>query len=62
MPEHELQQEQNMSTQFSTISPQQLHEVKRRGRYAPVLDVRSVAEYRAGQIPGAQLIPIDSLN
>jgi len=33
-----------MSTQLSTISPQQLHEVKRRGRYAPVLDVRSVKE------------------
>jgi len=51
-----------MSTQFSTISPQQLHEAKRRGQYAPVLDVRSVAEYRAGHIPGAQLIPIDSLS
>ena len=51
-----------MSTQVSTISPQQLHEVKRRGRYAPVLDVRSVAEYRAGHIPGAQLIPVDTLS
>lgn len=51
-----------MSTQISTISPQQLNEQKRRGRYAPVLDVRSVAEYRAGHIPGAQLIPIDSLS
>ena len=51
-----------MSAQFSTISPQQLHEVKRRGQYAPVLDVRSVAEYRGGHIPGAQLIPIDSLS
>jgi rhodanese-related sulfurtransferase len=38
-----------MSTQFSNISPQQLHEAKRRGRYAPVLDVRSAAEYRAGR-------------
>ena len=51
-----------MSTQVSTISPQQLHEVKRRGRYAPVLDVRSVAEYRAGHIPGAQSMPIDTLS
>ena len=51
-----------MSTQPSTISPQQLHELKRRGRYAPVLDVRSVAEYRAGHIPGAQLIPIDTVS
>ena len=51
-----------MSTQVSTISPQQLHEVKRHGRYAPVLDVRSVDEYRGGHIPGAQLIPIDALS
>jgi len=51
-----------MSNQISTISPQQLHEEKRRGRYAPVLDVRSSAEYRAGHVPGAQLIPIDSLS
>jgi rhodanese-related sulfurtransferase len=27
-----------------------------------VLDVRSVAEYRAGHIPGAQSIPLDSLS
>ena len=51
-----------MSTQVSTISPQQLHEVKRHGPYAPVLDVRSVDEYRGGHIPGAQLIPIDALS
>jgi len=51
-----------MSAQISTISPQQLHEAKRRGQYAAVLDVRSVAEYGAGHIPGAQLIPIDSLS
>ena len=51
-----------MSTEVSTISPQQLHEQKHRGQYTPVLDVRSVAEYRAGHIPGAQLIPIDLLS
>jgi rhodanese-related sulfurtransferase len=51
-----------MATQFSTINPQQLHELKRRGRYAPVLDVRSAAEYRAGHIPDAQLMSIDSLS
>jgi len=60
--ERGLQLEPNMSTQVSTISPQQLHEVRRHGRYAPVLDVRSIVEYRAGHIPGAQLIPIDSLS
>ncbi len=51
-----------MSTHVSSISPQQLHEIKRQGRYAPLLDVRSTAEYRAGHIPGAQLIPIDTLS
>ncbi len=51
-----------MSYQVSTIEPQQLHEIRRRDEYTPVLDVRSVAEYRAGHIPGAQLIPIDALS
>ena len=50
-----------MSTQVSTITPQQLHDAQRKGRYSPVLDVRTVAEYRAGHIPGAQLIPIEEL-
>jgi len=51
-----------MSTQFSSTSPQRLHEAKRNGRYAPVLDVRCSAEYRAGHVPGSQLMPIDSLS
>ena len=51
-----------MSPQVSTISPQRLHQVKRDRRFAPVLDVRSAAEYRAGHIPGAQLIPIYRLS
>ena len=51
-----------MSLQVPTVSPQQLHQVKRGGQGAAVLDVRSVAEYRAGHIPGAQLMPIDSLS
>lgn len=50
-----------MSTQISTITPEQLHDVQRQGRYSPILDVRTVAEYRAGHIPGAQLIPIEGL-
>jgi len=51
-----------MTTQLSTITPQQLHDVQARGEYSPVLDVRSPAEYRAGHIPGAQLIPINELS
>lgn len=51
-----------MTTQLSTITPQQLHDAQTRGEYSPVLDVRSPAEYRAGHIPGAQLIPIEELS
>jgi rhodanese-related sulfurtransferase len=51
-----------MSTEFSTISAQQLHALKDRGQNVAILDVRSIAEYRAGHIPGAQLIPLDSLS
>ena len=51
-----------MSTEFSTISPQRLQELRRTSRYAPVLDVRSAAEYRSGHIPGAALIPLDALS
>ena len=51
-----------MSTQFSTVSPRQLHEIKQQGRNTAVLDVRSAAEYRSGHIPGAELIPVDSLS
>ena len=29
---------------------------------ATVLDVRSPAEYQAGHIPGARLLPVDELN
>lgn len=50
-----------MTTQISTITPEQLQEAQRKGRYSPVLDVRTTAEYRAGHIPGAQLIPLDEL-
>jgi rhodanese-related sulfurtransferase len=51
-----------MSTQFSTVSPKRLHEIRQQGRYTAVLDVRSGAEYRSGHIPGAELIPIESLS
>jgi rhodanese-related sulfurtransferase len=50
-----------MSTQISTITPAQLHAAQRRGQYTGLLDVRTAAEYRAGHIPGAQLIPVEQL-
>lgn len=51
-----------MTIQLSTISPQQLHDAQSRGEYIPVVDVRTPAEYRAGHIAGAQLIPIEELS
>jgi rhodanese-related sulfurtransferase len=51
-----------MTTRLPTISPRQLDALQQQGRDTPVLDVRSVAEYRAGHIPGAQLIPIEALS
>jgi len=50
-----------MSTQIAAITPRQLHDAQRKGRYSPVLDVRTAGEYRLGHIPGAQLIPIEEL-
>ncbi len=50
-----------MSTQIETITPEQLHAAQRRGQYTGLLDVRTNAEYRAGHIPGAQLIPVEAL-
>lgn len=50
-----------MTSQISNISPTQLHQVLRNGDDYPVLDVRSAAEYRAGHIPGARLLPIEQL-
>lgn len=50
-----------MSTQISTITPQDLDATRRHGQYTGLLDVRSAAEYRAGHIPSAQLIPLEDL-
>jgi len=50
-----------MSTPISTISPEQLHAAQLGGESHALLDVRTVAEYRAGHIPGAQVIPIEEL-
>jgi rhodanese-related sulfurtransferase len=50
-----------MATQISTITPEQLHAVQLRGDQPALLDVRTAAEYRAGHIPGAQLLPVGEL-
>jgi rhodanese-related sulfurtransferase len=51
-----------MTKQVSTITPQQLHDMLEKDRVGQLLDVRSMAEYRAGHIPGAQLIPIEEVS
>jgi rhodanese-related sulfurtransferase len=50
-----------MTTSIATITPQQLHAAQLRGDRPALLDVRTAAEYRAGHIPGAQLIPVGEL-
>jgi rhodanese-related sulfurtransferase len=50
-----------MSTHTSRITPEQLHAAQRRGQHLALLDVRTAAEYRAGHIPQAQLIPVQAL-
>ena len=48
-----------MSKNITTISPQQLHAIWGGGKTIKLIDVRSPAEYRAGHIAGAKLIPLD---
>ena len=50
-----------MASQISSISPNQLHQAMMDGTNYSVIDVRSAAEYRAGHIPGAKLLPIEQL-
>jgi rhodanese-related sulfurtransferase len=51
-----------MSTQIPSITPAALHAAQSRQQYCGLLDVRTTAEYRAGHIPGALLIPIEDLS
>jgi rhodanese-related sulfurtransferase len=50
-----------MTTQTPTITPEQLHAAQQRGDMPALLDVRTAAEYRAGHIPGSQLLPVGEL-
>ena len=51
-----------MNPAFPQISPMELTRRLNGDPKATVLDVRSPAEYRAGHIPGARLVPVDQLN
>ena len=51
-----------MQTELTTITPGQLHYEQLYGHRPAVLDVRTHAEYRAGHIPGAKLLPIQEFD
>ena len=51
-----------MSTEISTITPVQLHYEQLYGHRPALLDVRTHAEYRAGHIPEAKLLPIQQFD
>ena len=50
-----------MSTDITTITPEQLHYEQLYGHRPALLDVRTHAEYRAGHIPEAKLLAIQEL-
>jgi rhodanese-related sulfurtransferase len=51
-----------MSKKVTTISPQRLHEILDEDKKINLVDVRTAAEYRAGHVAGARLIPLDELS
>ena len=51
-----------MSKKVTTISSQRLHEIWDEGKRINLVDVRTAAEYRAGHVAGARLIPLDELS
>ncbi|MDX1409612.1 MAG: rhodanese-like domain-containing protein [Saprospiraceae bacterium] len=51
-----------MSDCVPIVTPEQLHAELLAGQSPALVDVRTAAEYRAGHIPGAQLIPGDELS
>ena len=51
-----------MNQAFPQISPLELTRRLKGGPKVTVLDVRSPAEFQAGHIPGARLVPVDELN
>lgn len=51
-----------MSTRVISIPPERFAQLRGSDEPAPLIDVRTPAEYRAGHIPGAQLLPLDQLD
>jgi rhodanese-related sulfurtransferase len=53
--------EQIMEPELTTVTPEKLRAAQMGKQHPALLDVRTVAEYRAGHIPGAELIPLGEL-
>ena len=51
-----------MTERILSISPAALHGRIRGGQQAPLVDVRSAPEYRAGHVGGAHSVPLDELD
>ena len=51
-----------MSSTIPMVTPEQLHAEQLAGKTPALVDVRTAAEYRAGHIPGAQLITGEELS
>jgi rhodanese-related sulfurtransferase len=50
-----------MSKEVTRITPQELHAILDEDEKINLIDVRTTAEYRAGHVAGARLIPLDEL-
>ena len=50
-----------MLTSRSRITAQRLHTLREQTGDITLIDVRTPAEYRAGHVPGAKLLPLDRL-
>jgi rhodanese-related sulfurtransferase len=48
-----------MKPEISTVTPEQLRAAQTGKQHPALLDGQTVAEYRAGHIPGAKLIPLE---
>jgi rhodanese-related sulfurtransferase len=46
----------------TTITPQELQEVRRSGKPVDLIDVRTPVEFRVAHVEGARLVPLDGLN
>ena len=46
----------------TTITPRELHELRRTGRAVDLIDVRTPVEFREAHVEGARLAPLDDLD